>query len=203
MIQVFIRLKLLKNWRIWSGPATSLIMCDMKFKATLWILAFLITWAVCLASCSKRITESNRTKEQTSQSSELKVDLKESSTDKGQTETFIEENIESIRVLEYFGLDTSGKKPVWKETTYSKTDKKSTEKEQKDLTQNKDLQAKEKQKDTTTSIKKDKATERKGMSLGGYIGAGIVLILIAFGLIVYQKIKKARKIKEALLLKGS
>lgn len=175
----------------------------MKFKATLWILALLITWAVCLSSCSKRVTESNKSKEKTSQSSELEVDLKEVSTDKGQTQRFIEENIESITVLEYFGLDTSGKKPVWKETTYSKSAKKSTETEQKNLTQNKALQAKEKKNDTTTSVQKNKTTERKGMSAIGYFIAGVVLAVIAVGWIVVQRVKKARKIKEALLLQGS
>lgn len=147
----------------------------MKFKATLWILALLITWALC--SCSTRKKETELTKEKSSHSSDLKIDLNEDLIDKSTFESWVKDHSQSIKVIEYYHIDPSGKLPYKRETEIYKADKSEVKKEFKDLTQNKALQATEKKNDTSSRILKNKQTEKAGVSTGKVLGVSLILIV--------------------------
>lgn len=155
----------------------------MKFKYIIWLIALIITAIIC--SCSTRKTNLELNKSKTSNESELKIDAKEAVLDKGIIEKLTSDNSYTIVIKEYFGQLTdsctlSGNKPIFRETTISKTDKKTSEKENKDLSSNKALQGTEKKKDTSVLKNKNKQVERTGISSGKIIGVSI--LLAAFGL---------------------
>ena len=105
-----------------------------------------------ISCCSTRKTNLELSKTKTSQESELNIDLKEAVLDKGIIEKLTSDDSYTIVIKEYFGQlpdnsSLSANNPIFRETTISKTDKKTSEKENKDLSLNKALQGTEKEKD--------------------------------------------------------
>ena len=138
-----------------------------------------------ISCCSTRKTNLELSKTKTSQESELNIDLKEAVLDKGIIEKLTSDDSYTIVIKEYFGQlpdnsSLSANNPIFRETTISKTDKKTSEKENKDLSLNKALQGTEKEKDKGGSKIKNKQVERSGVSTGKVIGVSILLIV--FGL---------------------
>lgn len=157
-----------------------------------------IVLLITFCSCSSRKTNLELSKTKTSQESELKIDAKEAVLDKGIIEKITSDNSYTIVIKEYFGKlpdnsQLSANNPIFRETTISKTDKKTSEKENKDLSSNKALQGTEKKKDTGASKIKNKQVERTGISTGKVIGVSILLIV--FGLAFWFIRKQMRKLK--------
>lgn len=151
-------------------------------------------------SCSTRKKNTELIKDNSSSSSEAKVNLTESITDKGTIEKLFEENNWTITVKEIFGQlpdnsNLSGNYPISKETTYTKTSKKSIEKEQKHLTSNKALQSTEKKKEVSSYLGKKKTTEKTGVGTGKVIG---ITIIVAFSLMAIWAIKRQLRVKNLL-----
>jgi len=170
----------------------------MKFKLLIWLIGLLLTVWVC--SCSTRKTDLSIERAKSKQESELKIDLKEAIVDKSIIEKLTSDNGYTIVIKEYFGQLTdnshiSGNHPIFRETTFTKADKKTSEKEVKDLTSNKAVQAKQKEKQVNVSKDKKKPVEVSGFGFGKVIG--VTLIAIA-GLIAVYAIWKQKKAKSVL-----
>jgi len=173
----------------------------MKFKLLIWLIGLLLTVWIC--SCSTRKTDLSIERAKSKQESELKIDLKEATVDKSIIEKLTSDNGYTIVIKEYFGqltdsLHLSDNHPIFRKTTFTKSDKKTSEKEAKDLTSNKTLQAKQNEKQTNISKDKTKAVEVTGFGFGKVIGVTLIVVagLIALYFIWKQK-KKASLISKA------
>lgn len=149
-----------------------------------------------VSCCSTRKTNLELSKTKTSQESELKIDLKEAVLDKGIIEKLTSDNSYTIVIKEYFGQlpdnsQLSANNPIFRETTISKTDKKTSEKENKDLSLNKALQGTEKKKDASESKIKKKPTVRSGVGTGKVIG--VVFIVCVVGAALFFAIRQVKR----------
>lgn len=170
-----------------------------KKLGLVYITGSIIFYSVILliSCCSTRKTNLEISKTKTSQESELKIDLKEAVLDKGIIEKLTSDNSYTIVIKEYFGQlpdnsNLSVNNPIFRETTISKTDKKTSEKENKDLKQNKAIQGTEKKKDASISKIKKKPTVRSGVGTGKVIGVSILLIVFGLALwFIRKQMKRA------------
>lgn len=160
-----------------------------KKLGLVYITGSIIFYSVVLlvSCCSTRKTNLELSKTKTSQESELKIDAKEAVLDKGIIEKLTSDNSYTIVIKEYFGQlpdnsNLSANNPIFRETTISKTDKKTSEKENKDLSSNKAIQGTEKKKDASVSKIKNKQVERTGISSGKIIGVTFIVCVVGAAL---------------------
>jgi len=169
----------------------------MKFKLLIWLIGLLLTVWIC--SCSTRKTDLSIERNKSKQESELKIDLKEAIIDKSINEKLTSDNGYTIVIKEYFGQLTdnshlSVNQPIFRETTFTKSDKKTSEKEFKNLTSNKAVQAKQNEKQVNVSKIKKKPVEVKGFGFGKVIGVTLIVVAGLIALYVIWKQKKAKSL---------